>query len=155
MKRIETLTRSDRLDVVRTLNDAALNGDVLYSCRFEGATECSACPLANECGALFISEFPKKSFVGWLNWLCGDVYAFKIDSGYRVLLTDRINHYRIARPDGVDIYAVGQPLPLLPRAREGNPALAITDVFASRYGAVCILVEDTYSGEKWLYSDIL
>lgn len=72
-----------------------------------------------------------------------------------MLLTDCTNHYHIVRPDGSNIYALGQPLPLLPRDYERNSALAITDIFASRYGAVCILVEDMYTGETWLYSDIL
>lgn len=155
MKRIETLTEYNRLAIVGTLNLAATHGETAYICPWR-YVECKDCAAEADCDAAY-HDAPgiTRSFRGWLAWLCDDVYALKIESGYRVLLTDRINHYRIARPDGFDIHAVGQPLPLLPRDREGNPALAITDVFASRYGAVCILVEDTYSGEKWLYSDIL
>ena len=155
MKRIETLTPKERLAFIHTLNVAALCGGATWQCPAT-LNVCHECPIESECDATYTTiPGTMKTFCNWLAWLCDDVKGERISSGYRVLLTDRINHYRISRPDGVDIYAVGQPLPLLLRDREGNPALAITDVFASRYGAVCILVEDTYSSEKWLYSDIL
>lgn len=161
MKRIETLTRSDCRVLVHTLNDAALEGEAPFCCYVLGNSEsridCDSCPVKTACDLSLNSDGGEiiKTFRGWLAWLCGDVGGERINSGYRVLLTERINHYRIVRPDGTNIYAVGQPLPLLPRDYDRNSALAITDVFASRYGAVCILVEDAYSGEKWLYSDIL
>lgn len=141
MKRIETLTPYDRLAVIRTLNDAAQYGNAMYSCEFDCA--------------LYTGEFIKRSFTGWLAWLCDDVKGERNSSGYRVLFTEHINHFRIVRPDGANIYAVGQSLSLLPFDYERKSALAITDVFASRYGAACILVEDMYSGDTWLYTDIL
>ena len=156
MKRIETLSENDRLAVVRTLNDAALNGDVMYSCAFVGATVCNVCPLANECGALYIDEFPKKSFVGWLNWLCDDVDAPAINTGFRVFVADRINWYCIERDDDLNfntLYAEGRPLTALFFDQQFSPDLMVIDVFASRYGVTCILVKDRRDNKNWLYID--
>lgn len=153
MKRIETLTEKERRAIIHTLNDAALDGVASYSCCRD--VSCDICPIAYDCTGLYVGELPPNTFSGWLAWLCGDVKGERNSSGYRVFLTECINHYHIVRPDGVNIYAVGQPLPLLPRDYERNSALAITDIFASRYGAACILVEDTYTEEMSLYSDIL
>lgn len=154
MKRIETLTPNDRLAVVRTLNDAALNGDVEYSCAFGGETDCNVCQLANECGSLYISEFPKKSFIGWLNWLLEEVEATAISTGYRVFVTDRINLYCIERDDDLNfnrLYAEGRPFTALFFDQQFFPSLTIIDVFASRYGVACILVKDNRNNKNWIY----
>ena len=155
MKRIETLTPNDRLAVVRTLNDAALNGYASYSCQFDIETDCKVCPLAIECGALYISDFPKKSFIGWVNWLVEEVGKPAIRSGYRVLYTEHSNIFFIVRPDGTNLYAKGRPLVLLSVDLKRYSEFVISDVFSSRYGAACILVEDTKTGEMRFYSDIL
>lgn len=154
MKRIETLTEVDRLAIVRTLNDAAINGKTSYSCLMNDFA-CTGCPVANACSGVHVGDLSAKTFIGWLNWLRDEVEATAIRSGYRVLYTKRMNHFHIERPDGVNLYANGQPWALLPIDRDRKSEFVITDVFASRYGTACILVEDTYTGEMVLYSDIL
>ena len=155
MKRIETLTPNDRLAVVRTLNDAALNGDVSYSCQFGIETDCKVCPLSFECGSLYIRDFSKKSFNGWLTWLVEEVEKPAIRSGYRVIYTEHSNIFFIVRPDGTNLYAKGRPMVLLSVDLQRYSEFVISDVFSSRYGDACILVEDTKNGEMRFYSNIL
>lgn len=146
---------------MHTLNDAALEGESPFACyalgNCECRIECDTCPVKSECDASLNGEVGEiiRTFHGWLAWLCDDVKGEKISSGYRVLYTSRINQYHIARPDGTNLYAKGRPLVLLPVDLKRYKEFVVYDVFSSRYGAACILVEDTKTGEMRFYSDIL
>ena len=155
MKRIETLTPNDRLAVVRTLNNAAVNGKSEYICPGR-CVKCEECANEPECELEYIAE-PGciRTFIDWLNWLLDEVDEIGIRTGYQVIYTEHSNIFFIARPDGTNLYAKGRPLVLLPVDLKRYTEFVISDVFSSRYGAACILVEDTKNGEMRFYSDIL
>lgn len=115
MKRIETLTEIDRLAIVSTLNDAALNGKTPFACLMNDCA-CKGCPVANACSGVYDGDRPVKTFIEWLVWLCDDVDAPAINTGFRVFLIDRINWYCIERDDDLNfntLYAEGRPLTAL------------------------------------------
>lgn len=155
MKRIETLTPKERLAVVRTLNNAAVNGKSEYICPGR-CVKCEECTNEPECEPEYINE-PGciRTVNDWLNWLLDEVETPGISSGYRVIYTEHSNIFFIARPDGTNLYAKGRPLVLLPVDLKRYSEFVIFDVFSSRYGAACILVEDPKTGEMRFYSDIL
>lgn len=155
MKRIETLDETHLVAIRNTLNAARIDGRSAYACPGSRAN-CKDCPVLCECAGAYHDEPGLiKSFIGWLAWLFEDVKGVRIKSGYRVIYTERINYYHIVSQDGTNLYAKGRPLVLLPVDCKRYTEFAISDVFASRDGAACILVEDTYSGETRLYSDII
>ena len=155
MKRIETLTTNDRIAVVRTLNSAAITGKSAYICPGR-CVECKDCAAEPECELEDIHEPGViRAFIGWLNWLVEEVEKPAISSGYRVIYTEHSNIFFIERPDRTNLYAKGRPLVLLPVACKRYSEFVISDVFSTRYGAACILVEDIKTREMRFYSDIL
>lgn len=155
MKRIETLTDVDRLAIVHTLNDAAINGKTSYSCLMNDFT-CTGCHVANACSGVHVGDRSEKTFIGWLNWLCDEVEETAIITGYRVFLTDRINLYCIERDDDLNfnrLYAEGRPFTALVFDQQFCPSLMVIDVFASRYGVACVLVKDRRTNKNWIYLD--
>ena len=155
MKRIETLDETHRFAIRNTLNVARIEGGSAYACPGSGVN-CKYCPVLLECDGAY-HDVPGlfKSLSGWLAWLCDEVNDPLIDSGYQVFYTERVNQYRIVRPDHWKFSAVGKPLPLLWHDLNHYPEFKITDVFSTDYGAACIVVVDPVTDETYFYSDIL
>lgn len=152
MKRIETLNETARKAMVETLNAAAVKGVEAYHCPGSLAF-CPGCPMDDECDIAQLHDPAViKTFPGWLNWLCADVDGTAIKMGYRVWWTGVNGLYWIQKPDGTKVYAKARPLTMLLFQQPDFPTeLQITDVFASRYGATCLLVKDESTGNSWLY----
>ena len=152
MKRIETLSAVDRSSIVRTLNDASLNGKAPYSCLMNDCA-CKGCPVSNACSGFSVGDRPVKTFIGWLTWLVDEVEKPEISSGLNAFCTSLPNHYCIEREDDLNfnkIYAQVRPLTALFFDKN---YLKFIDVFVSRNGVACILAKDNRSGENVIYID--